>query len=862
MPIRLWLTMPVAHEEIRHLQRVLDTILLAFAAITGILLIAVPFLFPHSIVRPAISLSLILIVTLSLAYLNRKGHVRFASGAFIAVLWLMAALLSISGGGVRVPAFGMFILPTLLAYLLLGQREGTAVILITIVAGGALLFAETHTNILPPLLGAVNAEWEWITHAAVLVAAAWLFNVATRNLRQSLARSHQQEHLLEEVIKSTTNGILVIDMQANVIAANQRFFELWKLPEIWKGLTGRETGLPMMAERTDNPQAFMARSRELLSDYTIEATDLIELKDGTVMQRHARPYLIDRVMTGRIYTYLDVTEQIRTEQELIFYGEFKSLITSISTHFINLPIAEIDGAITETLARVGQFVGADRSFVTLLTGSPARVVTSYFWSDDSVEALEFDIALGEFEQAFPWITKRLRQFESLAVSHLDDLPAEAAAERETLRAAGIQSVLMVPLILNNTLIGYTGYDNVHQQKLWSENVTTLLRIMSEIFTNALERKRTEEALRASEEMFRSLTENSPVGIFMVDDHFHYIYVNDQYCHILGYSVEEIIGRDFRTLFPAEIVDRLAENYLKRQRGEFVPSRYETPLIHKNGSVVWCEASAKLVRDHDGSSRTMGLIVDISDRKQAEARKLELALEREKVELLRQFIANVTHDLKTPLTVIDTSLYLLRRNDDPTRVAEKLNIIQEQTRILSDFIQDLLMISRLDYIPQLDFKPVQLDVLLNTTLRQMRTRIESKNLRTHLKQNGTVPAVLGAEDELSRAFSNLLENAINYTPDGGTVLCELNQQDRYLVVTVTDTGMGIDLRDLPHIFERFYRAEQARSTVSTGSGLGLAIVKKVVDLHQGHIEIDSTPGKGTTFRVMLPVAPTATAKSLQ
>src|SRR5690606_13342959 len=262
-------------------------------------------------------------------------------------------------------------------------------------------------------------------------------------------------------------------------------------------------------------------------------------------------------------------------------------------------------------------------------------------------------------------------------------------------AAGIKSVLMVPLILNNTLIGYTGYDNVHQPKIWSENVATLLRIMSEVFTNALERKRTEEALRASEEMFRSLAENSPVGIFMIDDKFRYIYVNDQYGRILGYTAEEIRGRDFRTLFSPEIADTLTENYRKRQRGEYVPSRYEIPMNHKNGSIVWCEASAKAIRDRDGSNRTMGLIIDISDRKQAEARKLELALEREKVELLRQFIANVTHDLKTPLSVIDTSLYLLRRNDDPNRSAEKLNIIQEQTRILSDFIQDLLMISRLD-----------------------------------------------------------------------------------------------------------------------------------------------------------------------
>jgi PAS domain S-box-containing protein len=856
---RLFTSTPLESEEIIHLQRVLNTILSAFVIICCVLLVVVMVLFPQSAARPALSLGIILVVTISLLYINRRGKVRLASRLLIALLWLMAMLLSVTGGGVQVPAFGMFILPALLAFLLLGQCEGTVVIIVTVLAGSALLFLERRTDLLPPLMAA-SVEWIWITHTAVLIAAAWLFNVATRNLRQSLKHSRQQEHLLQAVIKSTTNGILVIDTEANVITANQRFFDLWKLPDNWQNLAGRETGLPMMAERTNNPQAFMARSRELLNDYSIEANDFIELKDGTVVQRHARPYVVDGAITGRIYTYLDVTEQIRTEQELVFYGEFKSLIASISAHFINLPIADIDAAITETLARVGQFVGADRSFVTLITGSPARVTTRYFWSDAGVEALEFDLPLEDFEQAFPWVMARLRQFEGVAVSQLDDLPIEAAAERETLWAAGIQSVLMAPLILNNTLIGYTGYDNVHQQKVWSENVAVLLRIMGEIFTNALERKRSEEALRASEEMFRSLTESAPVGIFMVDDNFRFIYANDQYYRILGYTPQELVGQDFRIVVPEENRATATETYRKRQQGVSLPQQYETRLLHKDGSSVWCEATAKAIRDSDGKIRTMGLIVDIRDRKQAEARQLELAVEREKVELLRQFIANVTHDLKTPLSVIDTSLYLLRRNDDPSRAAEKLNIIQEQTRILSDFIQDLLMISRLDYIPQLNFKPVHLDRLLDTALRQMRARIESKNLRAQIQRNGSIPAVLGAEDELSRAFGNLLENAINYTPDGGAILCELVQQDPYLVVTVTDTGIGIDRRDLPHIFERFYRSEQARSTLSTGSGLGLAIVKKVVDLHQGKIEIDSIPGHGTTFRVLLPVAPAAAASA--
>jgi PAS domain S-box-containing protein len=855
---RLLLPTQIETEDAHRLQRTLSTILRAFIALTIILIFCTIVLFPATTLRPVITLSLILLLTLIFWHLNRKGKVRLASVLFIGMLWTAAALLTITGGGIRIPAFIMFFLPALLAYLLLGQREGTGIIVLTVLTGTILLFAESR-GLLPPLLP-ITSEWVWIAFTTVLIAAAWLFNVATRNLRHSLAHVRQQEELLQAVIRSTANGIFVIDGKGSVLAMNQRFREMWNLPEKWDVTPDEHTGLRMMSEQTDNPQAFLARSRELLNNFLIEATDFIEMKNGTVIQRHTHPYITNGVLAGRIYSYLDVTEQIRSEQALIFFSEFKSLITSISTEFINLPVDDIDSAIEQTLARIGPFVDVDRAFVTLISGAPTQVATRYYWANEGVEPLIFSQSLTEFEQTFPWLNARLRWFESVVVSRVDDMPPEAAREQETIRSAGIKSVLIVPMIHNNTLIGYMGYDCVRAEKIWSDDMVSLLRIVGEIFAHALERKRTEAALRASEEMFRSLSENSPVGISMVDDNFRFIYVNDQYCRILGYSPEEIIGQDFRMVVPEDNRAALEDNYRKRQQGEFVPARYETRLLHKDGSVVWCEASAKALRDSEGRMRTMGLIVDISDRKQAEARRLELVLEREKVELLRQFIANMTHDLKTPLSVIETSLYLLRRNSDPSRAAEKLNIIQEQTRILSEFIQNLLTISRLDYIPQLDFKPVQVDALLDTTLRQMRSRLESKNLRTQIKRHGHVPPVLGAEDELSRAFGNLLENAINYTPEGGAVTCELDQRDPYLVVTVTDTGIGIDRDDLPHIFERFYRAEEARSTLSTGSGLGLAIVKKVVDLHQGQIEIDSTPGQGTTFRVLLPVAPTAAASS--
>ena len=116
---------------------------------------------------------------------------------------------------------------------------------------------------------------------------------------------------------------------------------------------------------------------------------------------------------------------------------------------------------------------------------------------------------------------------------------------------------------------------------------------------------------------------------------------------------------------------------------------------------------------------------------------------------------------------------------------------------------------------------------------------------------TIPNVLGDEDELYRALGNLVENAVNYTLSEGSVTVQSFTRDSLVVTEISDTGIGISGQELPHIFERFFRAEEARHVVSNGTGLGLAIVKRIVDIHNGTIEVESTPGVGTTFRVCLP-----------
>jgi signal transduction histidine kinase len=227
--------------------------------------------------------------------------------------------------------------------------------------------------------------------------------------------------------------------------------------------------------------------------------------------------------------------------------------------------------------------------------------------------------------------------------------------------------------------------------------------------------------------------------------------------------------------------------------------------------------------------------------------------KERAENLRDFLSTISHDLKTPLTLINTSLYLLERVGDPVRQKEKIEAIQAQVFLLEKYINDILTISRLDHTPSFDRQPVDLNRLVRNIEQRLRPSVERKNLTTSLDLRQEATAVFGDEQELDRVLVNLIENAVNYTPHNGTVTIRTLRERDCVVAEITDTGIGIPENELPHIFERFYRATQARSVEPRGTGLGLAIVKRILELQGGSIEVQSIEGQGSTFRVLLPIA---------
>jgi PAS domain S-box-containing protein len=236
------------------------------------------------------------------------------------------------------------------------------------------------------------------------------------------------------------------------------------------------------------------------------------------------------------------------------------------------------------------------------------------------------------------------------------------------------------------------------------------------------------------------------------------------------------------------------------------------------------------------------------------------------ELKSKFVSDVSHELRTPLTNLSLYLYLLERAK-PEKRDQYLSTLKEQTVRLSQLIENILDLSRLDsdkYEPE--FGPLALNEIVEQVVEVHQPRAQSADLELTFEPGIQLPLVRGDTGQLVRVVTNLIANAINYTPTGYVRLRTYFDRTRQQVcLSVEDSGIGITPEDLPHLFGRFYRGRHASQSDIPGTGLGLAIVKEIVDQHGGSIEVRSSVGKGSAFVVWLPLAgdlPELTPASMQ
>ena len=327
---------------------------------------------------------------------------------------------------------------------------------------------------------------------------------------------------------------------------------------------------------------------------------------------------------------------------------------------------------------------------------------------------------------------------------------------------------------------------------------------------------------------RRAAQAMPDGVVLLDAKYAIEWCNDQAAAMLELDARADVGRPIANLVREPLfIDYLASRADERAR----PLRL--PLAHGRMLAV------QLIPY--GEAQTLLLARDVT--------------QAERVETMRRdFVANVSHELRTPLTVLVGFLETVRELKlDPQRVRDYLGMMREQAGRMHRIIEDLLALSMLESSPPPAAERVRIAALL------ARLSADALALSGGRHQIGVEAApqvdLIGAEAEIASAFGNLVSNAVRYTPAGGKVSLAWRDAPEGASFSVADTGPGIAPEHIPRLTERFYRVDRSRSRETGGTGLGLAIVKHALARHQGHLEIESTPGVGSRFIAHFPASRT-------
>jgi two-component system phosphate regulon sensor histidine kinase PhoR len=391
----------------------------------------------------------------------------------------------------------------------------------------------------------------------------------------------------------------------------------------------------------------------------------------------------------------------------------------------------------------------------------------------------------------------------------------------------VHSLIFVPLLQQEKIVGLLGVDNRAARRPLHESDLSLMQALAEHAVIALENARMHEATQSQMRQLETVIQQVEDGVIITDPDGRILVANQTVRGLFHLDNDPLLNRPLKDVFP-----NLELQYLFARRAAPHPKQRRTEITLSDDRVF---------NAHLTPIEGVGFAIVLNDITQL----------KELDRLKSEFVATVSHDLRSPLTTILGYVDLIERAG-PVTDQQKTFIrrIQNSVGSITTLISDLLDLGKIESGIDTQKEPVQLNGLARNAVEGIRNRAETKQIHLDISLDESIPPLNGNPVRLRQMIANLLDNAVKYTPEGGTIRFSTRREQDQALLLVADSGIGIPPSELPYVFNKFYRATNVQNTV--GTGLGLSIVKSIAEIHGGRVWVDSTVGEETKFTVVLPI----------
>jgi len=366
-----------------------------------------------------------------------------------------------------------------------------------------------------------------------------------------------------------------------------------------------------------------------------------------------------------------------------------------------------------------------------------------------------------------------------------------------------------------------------------------------VIARAIEYIRSLEDIAHEKSRMGTLIRHLSDGVVATDGEKQVALANPAFLKLTGYRGESPIGLPVKEIIQNERLLQLIDEALSMPADQFteLTEEFDQGALAENKEMV---LAVRCVPFRDRLHRNLGTVTVVHD----------ITALKKMDQIKSDFVSMVAHEIKSPMNSVLALVKVIQdrlAGEVTEKQQEILGRVSEKIKGLSDLAADLLDLSRIESgLITLEKEKLQLASLLAEQVAFHQTRAQGKNIQLNMESFPELPPILANKRAIEEVFANLLTNAIKYTPEGGKVSISALADKDYVHIAVTDTGFGISQENLARIFDRFYRVKDDNTRMISGTGLGLAIVKSIVEAHNGRIEAESEPDRGSTFHIFLPI----------